>query len=60
MSLLTLFLKVICLQGRFSKTTVVNFIPELDGLILKEIFSYIRSLLPTPNFPFMIYPAQIV
>jgi hypothetical protein len=32
----------------------------LDSPIHKEIFPYISPLLPIPNFPFMIYPAQIV
>jgi len=32
----------------------------LDGPIHKIIFPYIRPLPPTPNFPFLIYPAQIV
>jgi len=32
----------------------------LDGPVYKRIFPYIRPLSPTPNFPFMIYPAQIV
>jgi len=32
----------------------------LNVPINKGIFPYIRPLPPTPNFPFMIYPAQIV
>ena len=32
----------------------------LDGPIHKGIFPYVRSLPPTPNFPIMIYPAQVV
>jgi len=32
----------------------------LDGPIYERIFPYIRPLSPTTNFPFMIYPAQIV
>jgi len=32
----------------------------LVGPIHKGIFPYIRPLLPTPNFPFMTYPYQIV
>ena len=30
----------------------------LDCPIHKGIFPYIRPLPPTPNFPFMIYPAK--
>jgi len=32
----------------------------MDGPIHKGIFPYIRLLPPTPNFPVMIYPAQVV
>jgi hypothetical protein len=32
----------------------------LDGPIHKRIFPYIRPLPPTPNFAFMICPAQTV
>ena len=32
----------------------------LDGPIYARIFPYIRPLSPTTNFPFLIYPAQIV
>jgi len=32
----------------------------LHGPIRKGIFPYIRPLPPTPNFPFIIYPTQIV
>jgi hypothetical protein len=32
----------------------------LDGPNHKRIFPYVRPLPPTPNFPIMIYPAQIV
>ena len=32
----------------------------LDGPIHKGIFPYVRSLPRTPNFPIMIYPAQVV
>jgi len=32
----------------------------MDGPIHKGIFTYVRLLPPTPNFPVMIYPAQVV
>jgi len=32
----------------------------MDGPIHKGIFPYVRLLPPTPNFPVMIYPAQVV
>jgi len=31
----------------------------MDGPIHKGIFPYVRLLPPTPNFPVMIYPAQV-
>jgi hypothetical protein len=33
-------------------------VPVFNGPIYKEIFPYIRSLLPVPNFPNMINPTQ--
>jgi len=32
----------------------------MDGPIHKGIFPYVLLLPPTPNFPVMIYPAQVV
>jgi len=32
----------------------------MDGPIQKGILPYVRLLSPAPNFPVMIYPAQVV
>ena len=44
---------MIGLQGRIPNTSAGNWFQ-----CYKRIFPYIYPLLPTPNFPFMIYPAQ--
>ena len=37
-----------------------DLIPVFNGLIYKGILPDIRSLLPVPDFPNMLYPTQIV
>jgi hypothetical protein len=59
MAFLTLFLKVICLQGRVSNTSAGNWF-QCWMVNSQRVFPYVRPLPSTPNFPFVIYPAQIV
>jgi len=55
-ALLTLFLKILGLQGKVPNVLV----PVFSGPIYKGILPAIRFLFPVPNFPNMINPAQIV
>ena len=57
---LTLFLKILGLQGRALNASAVSWFQFCNGPIDKGILPTIRSLLPVPNFPKMINPTQIL
>jgi len=52
--------KVIGLHGRNPNTSAGNWFQCWMVLFTKEYFPISGPLPPTPYFPFMIYPAQVV